>query len=73
MESQPLPGHTCFPPTSQAATFHPPRTSSEEASSSPAVIKYPRQQLAMSSAKQILYYSTMKTLFTKRLYPEGIL
>ena len=71
MESQPLSGHTRFPPTNQAATFHlESRTGSEDASSSLAVIKYPGQQLAMSSAKQILYYSTMEDFVYKTALPR---
>lgn len=66
---KPTPARSYVLPTYQSAAFHLPTTTSEDASSSLAVIKYPRQQLAMSSAKQILYYSTMEDFVYKTALP----
>ena len=67
---KPTPARSYVLPTSQPATFHLPKTASENASSSLAVIKYPRQQLAMSSAKQVLYYSTRKEFVYQTALPR---
>lgn len=63
-----LPGHACSPTTSQPHFI--PLDPVLEMLLALAVIKHPKQQLAMSSAKQILYYSTMGDSVYKTALPR---